>query len=262
MSIKYNIHENPFKRGKAFFAKTIINQKVNENKLRAYMAMKETSLTENQLQGVLNLLKESIKELLSEGNLVQLDNFLELYPSVTAGFDTPKDFFNHHRDQIKIRCRINKALTKEVKSKTLVEKQSDEERQPNLTHVISGIKQENVIRWPYSTTLRGSNLNPAARDINSISIFSQNDHNQILIVPANDLVLDSKGSKELSFSISNQVQIPAWLTPGLPVYLRIDYAGDNPLLNRQSTEVKTYWQELPQVQANDTEIIDQEEISA
>lgn len=262
MSIKYYIHENPFKKGKAFFARTIINQKIKEKKLLEYMSMKGTSLTSNELQAILNLFKESIEDLLAEGNMIQLDNFMNLYPAITASFDSPKGAFNHNRDKVKIRCRINKDLVKTVRNKSQVEKQADDERQPNLTHVISGIQKENVIRWPYSTTLRGSNLNPSNRGINSISIFNQENTEEILNIPASHLLLDTKGPKELSFSILSEVEIPSWLTPGLPVYLRVEYAGDNLQLNRLSTEVKTFWQTLPESEQISTEETETEEYTA
>jgi hypothetical protein len=246
MSIKYRIKQNHFNKGKAFYAATAIDQRMSEEKFLAYMAMKGTSLTPTELRGVIDLFKQSVRELLADGNRIVLDDFLILYPSVTAAFDTAGESFNRNRDDIRIRCRVSRALTNFVGNATAVEKQDDNERQPNLTQVTSGIDRENVIRWPYSTTLRGSNLNGANRDIRSITIFDRDNADRVLTVPASDLILDTKGPKELSFSISQEVDIPSWLTPGLPVYLRIEYAGANPLLNRVSTEVKTYWQSLPE----------------
>ncbi|MBN2738585.1 MAG: hypothetical protein JXR70_16505 [Spirochaetales bacterium] len=245
MSIQYFIQENPFGKGKAFFAKTNTKQVITEDKFLAYAAMTGTKLSITELKAVLNRFKESIGELLAEGNRVNLDNFIDLYPAIIASFNTPREIFNKDRDDIKIRCRVHRSLTKTVKEKAVVERQNDNERQPNLTHIASGINNENVIRWPYSTTLRGNNLNVGNRKINSIIIFSRNDHNQVFTVNAEDLILDTKGSKELSFSIANHVAIPSWLTSGHAVYLRVEYSGDNPLLNRVSTEVKTYWQALP-----------------
>ncbi|MBN1892073.1 MAG: hypothetical protein JW780_04765 [Clostridiales bacterium] len=246
MSIKYRIKENRFNSGKAFYAVTTIDQRTSEEKLMAYMAMKGTSLTSIELRGVIDLFKQSVRELLAEGNRIVLDDFLILYPSVTAGFDTPAESFNHKRDRIGIRCRVSRSLASFVRNATVVEKQDENERQPNLTRVISGINRENVIRWPYATTLKGNNLNEVNRTIGSITIFSRDDSRLVLTVPASDLIIDSRSKKGLSFSISNQVVIPTWLTPGLPVYLRIEYSGSNPLLNRVSTEVKTYWQSLPE----------------
>jgi hypothetical protein len=246
MSIKYRIRENRLNRGKAFYAATTVDQRTSEEKFLAYMAMKGTSLTPTELRGVIDLFKQSVRELLAEGNRIVLDDFLVLYPSVVASFDTPAESFNRERNDIRIHCRVSRSLTGFVKNAIVVEKQDENERQPNLTRVISGINRENVIRWPYSTTLRGSNLNAGNREIGSITVFSRDDAELVLTVPANDLILDTKGPKELSFSISHQVEIPSWLTAGLPVYLRIEYAGENPLLNRVSTEVKTYWQSLPE----------------
>jgi hypothetical protein len=246
MSIKYRIKENHLKKGKAFYAATAVDRKISEEKFLAYMAMKGTSLTPTELRGVIDLFKQGVRELLAEGNRIVLDDFLVLYPSVRATFDTPAESFNRERNEIGVRCRVSRSLTGFVRNTAVVEKQDENERQPNLTRVISGINRENVIRWPYSTTLRGSNLDAGKRDIRSVTIFSRDNPEQVLTISASDLIFDTRSKKILSFCISNRMVIPAWLIPGLSVYLRIEYCGENPLLNRVSTEVKTYWQSLPE----------------
>lgn len=241
MSIQYYLRENPFGIGKRFFARTIIKNQITEEKLLDRMAGKGTAMTPTELRGVLDLLKKTIEELLVEGNLVHLNDFLDLYPSVNSSCDFNDRGFNHNIGNINLRCRLDNSLVKKIRDSLLVERLDDEKKIPKIVTVRSGRSRENAIRWPYSTTLRGNNLKPQGREIKGIKIVSREDSTNKISIPAENLVLDITGSKELSFSIKQEVTMPSWLTPELPVFLLIEYTGENEELSINSLPVKTFW---------------------
>jgi hypothetical protein len=261
MSIQYYLRKNPFGTGKKFFARTIVKNQITEEKLLDRMAGKGTAMTPTELRGVLDLLKKTIEELLMEGNLVQLNNFMELYPSINSSSDFSDRGFNHNVGNINLRCRLNNTLVKKIRSNILVERLDNEKKMPKIITVRSGNERENAIRWPYSTTLRGNNLKQSGRDIKGIKIISQENSENFIIIPAENLVLDTMGSKELSFSISHEITIPSWLISGLPVFLLIEYTGENEQLAIQSLPVKTFWLIQPETAETEVTTDNEENIS-
>lgn len=160
MSIQYYLRENKLKLGKKYFAQTVPNQIIDEKSLVEYMAGKNAGMTSTELNGVLDLLKLSLKELLTKGNRIVLSDTLSIFPVIKASFDTSKEGFNHSSNSINVRCKVSRVLKNEIRKTAVVEKHSSNGIAPKLSDVISGKKEENIIRWPYSTTMSGKNLNP------------------------------------------------------------------------------------------------------
>lgn len=245
MSINYYLSQNPFNNGKKYFARTLKNNQVTEKELLEAMAGKGTSLTPTELRGVLDLLKITISELLIKGSQVELSDFITLAPVVKSNINDADQPFNHNTGDIKLRCRINKKLIDTIRSAAVVERKDNEDKAPKITSVQSGKAKENAIRWPYSTTLKGNNLQPYGCVIKGIEIINAENDTLNLIVPLSDLVIDRDSAKEVSFSISNSIVIPDWLTTQLPVYLRIQYTGEADSITNHSKVIKSYWLNAP-----------------
>ncbi|MBN2736471.1 MAG: hypothetical protein JXR70_05780 [Spirochaetales bacterium] len=245
MSINYYLRENPFNHGKKYFARTIKNNQVSEKALLEAMAGKGTSLTPTELRGVLDLLKNTISDLLTKGSQVDLTDFITLSPVVKNSIDDNDKPFNHSNGQINLRCRVSRKLIEKVRTTAVVEQKDNEDKLPKIINIKSGSEKENAIRWPYSTTFKGNNLMPYGRGIKGIEIINQNDDTEQLIISKADLVLDSFTTREISFSISHSIIIPDWLTANLPVYLRVQYTGEKESMTFHSTAKATYWLNAP-----------------
>lgn len=252
MSINYYLSQNPFNNGKKYFARTITNGQISEKELLEAMAGKGTSLTPTELRGVLDLLKNTIREFLIKGNQVELNNFISLSPRVKSNINDNDQPFNHNTGQIKLNCRISKKLTEAVRTAAVVERKDNEEKIPKIINVKSGKAKENAIRWPYSTTLKGNNLQPYGCDIKGIEIVSAEDDTLKLEISVSDLIMDYTSAREISFSISHGIQIPDWLTAQLAVYLRIQYTGETESMTNHSKPVKTYWLIAPEETTNNS----------
>ncbi|MBN2736494.1 MAG: hypothetical protein JXR70_05895 [Spirochaetales bacterium] len=252
MSINYYLSQNPFSNGKKYFARTITNSQISEKELLEAMAGKGTSLTPTELRGVVDLLKNTISEFLIKGSQVELYNFITLSPRVKSNINDNDQPFSHKTGQIKVFCRINKKLTDALRKAAVVERKDNEEKAPKITDVKSGKAKENAIRWPYSTSLKGNNLQPYGCHIKGIEMVSIENDTLNLVVPVKDLIMDHTSAREISFSINHNFTIPDWLTKQLPIYLRIQYTGETDRMTHYSKVVKTYWLSAPQETTNST----------
>ena len=241
MSIQYYLRQNPLVNGKAFFAQTIFSRTLEQEEILAYMVQKNTALSITELRGVVNLLKSTLKELLTQGNRLVIDDLLTLYPAVQATFERNNEAFNHNTGRVKVNCRIAGSLNEDVSKMALVEKSGKADNLPTLKNIISGMEKENVVRWPYATKVIGEKLNPQGQKIKGISILNQNDVSQIFTIGEDYLVLDSQSEKEVTFSISNQCPVPEWLTAELPIFLQLEYPGEGENRELKSTSIKTFW---------------------
>ena len=246
MSLNYYLRKNTLLQGKKFFAKTIYSRTLDDEKILAYMVKKNTAMSITELRGVLNLLKQSFTELLSEGCRLVLNDLVSLYPAVKASFDRNNEAFNHNTVKVKVRCRVAESLSHVVSKKAIVEKVGKPDEIPTLKNVISGKQKVNAIRWPYSTTVIGEGLNPDDREITGLRVLNQNNTDENFRITQEHLVLDGQSKKEVSFSITHDCPIPEWLSEELPVYLQLEYPGEDPNMPLVSKSVRTFWLKKPE----------------
>ncbi|MBN2738594.1 MAG: hypothetical protein JXR70_16555 [Spirochaetales bacterium] len=246
MSINYYVAKNTLGKGKPFFARTLINERVDEKELINLMLDKGTSLTATDLAAVLGLLKETVVKVLRAGKSIAIDDFISLSPSVNASFEMEEEPFNHFSHNIKVNCHASRKLVKAVSYKAVVEKTVGNKKGPVLTSVISGSDNENLIRFPHSTTVKGKNLAPYNYELNQVHISERENSVNSLVIHSEDLVIDSLGDRKVVFSMKPGLEIPEWLTQGLPVFMRLLYHNGNENLDLYSLPVETYWLEVPE----------------
>ncbi|MBN2735914.1 MAG: hypothetical protein JXR70_02960 [Spirochaetales bacterium] len=257
MSIQYYIKTNNLNKGDKYYAKTQYTQNVYDIDLLNYMVKKNTAMSITELKAVIDLLKQSITELMKEGSRVILENLITFFPVVKAGFKATDEAFHHASGKVKVKSIVSRGLSNEIRKTAIVEKMSVNKSVPTLNDVVSGIDRKNEIRWPYSTSIIGKNLKPFEYKVDLLRIINKDNPAEELIIHAGNLILDSKSDKEITFSISQNLSVPQWLEPGKPVLLQLEYRNGKSILPLVSNGIETYWlNQIETLEVSDSENTD------
>jgi len=101
--IQYSLRENPFSKGDddKYIASMRRREVLDQEDLIEAMVWKNTTLTRQDILGVLDLMKETVQEKLMEGHRVYTD-FFKAAVSIKGSFRSEKDRFDDRRHRVEV----------------------------------------------------------------------------------------------------------------------------------------------------------------
>ncbi|MGL4985967.1 MAG: DNA-binding domain-containing protein [Treponemataceae bacterium] len=159
--IKYALRESHLGESstqKKYLAQVVEHQSYSMEKIVQLMAKRGTTVTETDINAVMNVYRDVIVDLIQEGIGIEHEVFSANY-SISGTFDSEDDIFDHKRHHIK--CNIHPtSLIRERLTKIETHKVKANNSDPYITLVIdSKSGQENTIATPDEfIKIKGSNL--------------------------------------------------------------------------------------------------------
>lgn len=162
MPVSYTMVKNPVPREteNKYLGRVSINNSFNKEDLIKRMLNMGTSLTASDLLACFELFKEAAKNIILEGNSLNIDGFIHIKPSMSAQFKNENEFFDKAQDKVYAIAKISPVFNKDIQNRAVVKKIKQKERVPIVYNAkdFTNALNTNLINPGSYITLSGMNL--------------------------------------------------------------------------------------------------------
>jgi len=135
MAIKYQIHKSGLLDGTKYLGRVVLKGSFDREMVIARMLAMGTSLSRQDIAGVLSLLETAVENINAEGNKVTLDGFMQFTPTISGTFDGEKDTFAVNRNAIYVTAQISSSFNTRFSQRIGAEKIVATEKKPFIMEV-------------------------------------------------------------------------------------------------------------------------------
>lgn len=138
MPIKYSLYQNPFTKDTTpdYYAKTKASGKKDLDRVIQQMMIQGSTLTEADIRATLHEAIRAIEILLADGQRVNLNGLVKLWPGISGSFKDDTDSFDKRRHTFTINADADAKLVKKVLNKAKLSKQTGAIPSPTLRQFV------------------------------------------------------------------------------------------------------------------------------
>lgn len=239
MSLKYTLIQNYLQNDGSFYGRLVIGSTYTREQIVARMLSKGTSLTSNEVKGVLDLLQETISEVIKDGHAINLDNFMRITPTLKGSFENSSEGFNSSKHTIALRTRMDREFINSMVRNLTVEKVDRSMKQPFIDILEDTRHNEPVLVMRGANRITGANLNKYK--LISLEIINSIKKTEKLEIPVSELDTPTFSNKELVFIIMSDQTPPAWLKQNTGINIKLNYHDPKKDVDVASNGFSTVW---------------------
>jgi len=135
MAIKYHIHKSGLLDGTKYMGRVVLRGSFDREMVISRMLSMGTSLSKQDITGVISLFETAVEHICSEGNKITLDGFMQFTPALSGTFDSETDSFISNRNTVYVTSQVSPCFNTRFGQRTGVEKITAVEKKPYMMEV-------------------------------------------------------------------------------------------------------------------------------
>lgn len=245
--VKYELVENKMGTGeKKYYARTYVNGTYDLAMLVDRMEAKGNN-SAAECHGFFKDLSDSAREILSEGNSINIPRLIKISPVVKGTFDSLDDGYQEGIHHLDINATIAKGFIKKVENKIVVSKIVRSTDKAEVTVIENTRTGENELCKHFINNVMGKFFIFPGYKFSGIEIYNFSNYDERFFIDLENLSLTNFSYSGFSFTILYSLELPAWLVDGLDIFFTLHYETedeDKKKLPYDSEGFKTRWKEL------------------
>lgn len=247
--IKYEVVKNMLGGEVNYHARSYPTGIYTKTKFIERMVSKGT-YNHSEYEGILREITQTAVEVLGEGRAISISKVLKLTPVIKGGFDDADDGYQEGRNYIDVKASISKPFVKKVQDKVEVNKIAKPDIRAKVKSLEHSKTKQNELGKHFINTLKGNFFIFTGFEFKGLELRNCLNPEEKVLIKEEELNYPEFTNVGFAFTIIYNLELPAWLTDGLDIFMRLVYKAEDDIESNYikgdyySADFQTKWKEL------------------